>query len=363
MNERTKRQVRFLLLLPVITVPFTAVVFWLLGGGSAAASVSSNHGGLNTRLPGANISKDSARDKLSFYELAMADSLRKESVARSDPFLRAEKTKDPELEVDVEEKLKNINKRNRVYEYYNEPKQRDEPTRRVEYRETSNPSTVRDKDPEIEAINQTIEKLKALQSPSPKATKTVAAANTIQATQVESEDDSFFGRKDTNRFNSFMDDRKETANGFSAIIPYTQIVQSGMPVRIRLEKAMKCGVAVIPKGSELTGIAALEGERMMIKISAVQVQSEIIPVSLTVFDPDGLEGIYVPGSLQNEVLKSTADQSLQSVNVLSLDPSIKAQLAAAGISAAKGLLSKKVKAIRATITAGYKIILRNEKKN
>jgi hypothetical protein len=51
------------------------------------------------------------------------------------------------------------------------------------------------------------------------------------------------------------------------------------------------------------------------------------------------------------------------VNVLSLDPSIKTQAVTAGIGAAKSLLSKKVKTIRATIAAGYRVWLRDNKSN
>ncbi len=362
MNERNKRQLRFLLLLPVIVVPFTTTLFWLLGGGSKEVSTKSQQSGLNTKLPGANISKDSAKDKLSFYEQAIADSLHKESVARNDPFYRESESKSPESKTEADERIKEIYKRNHVYQSYNEQKPQYEPVRGSPTSTVTQIVSAQEKDPEIEAINQTLEQLKSLQStPQPKVNKTSIATNTVQAKQVDSDDDSFFGKKDSGRLNRFIDDRKEPSTGFSAIIAYTQIVQSGMPVKMQLERAMKCGTTIIPVGYELTGIAALEGDRMMITVSTVQVQGEIIPVSLVVHDLDGLEGIYVPGSLKSEVLKSTAEQSLQSVNILSLDPTVQSQLAAAGISAAKGLLSKKVKAVRTIITAGYKIILRNKK--
>jgi hypothetical protein len=78
---------------------------------------------------------------------------------------------------------------------------------------------------------------------------------------------------------------------------------------------------------------------------------------------DGIEGIRVPGSLSRDVIKSSAEQSLQSVNVLSLDPSIKTQAITAGIGAARNLLSRKVKIVRATITAGYDVLLRDNKVN
>jgi len=44
-----------------------------------------------------------------------------------------------------------------------------------------------------------------------------------------------------------------------------------------------------------------------------------------------------------------------------VDPSIGAQVASAGIEAAKSLVGKKVKLIKVTVKSGYKVLLRNSK--
>ncbi len=46
------------------------------------------------------------------------------------------------------------------------------------------------------------------------------------------------------------------------------------------------------------------------------------------------------------------------ISVPSLDPSLSMQAANAGISAAKNLLSKKIKLVKVTVKAGYKIWLK-----
>ena len=43
-----------------------------------------------------------------------------------------------------------------------------------------------------------------------------------------------------------------------------------------------------------------------------------------------------------------------------MDPSLKAQAAAAGISAAKTLLSRKVKQVKVMVKAGYKVLLKDK---
>jgi hypothetical protein len=61
------------------------------------------------------------------------------------------------------------------------------------------------------------------------------------------------------------------------------------------------------------------------------------------------------------VAKSSADRSVQTLGVTTLSDSWGAQAAGAGIEAAKGLFSRKVKLIKVTLKAGYSILLRDEK--
>ena len=94
-------------------------------------------------------------------------------------------------------------------------------------------------------------------------------------------------------------------------------------------------------------------------INSVRYQHSLYPVKLEVYDIDGLPGIYIPGAINRDVAKQSTDNALQSVALNSLDPSIGAQAASAGIEAAKTLLSKKVKMIKVEVKAGYKILLKD----
>lgn len=47
----------------------------------------------------------------------------------------------------------------------------------------------------------------------------------------------------------------------------------------------------------------------------------------------------------------------------SLDPSLKAQIAATGLSTVKNLLSKKVKQVKVMVKTGYKVLLRDKNTN
>ena len=75
---------------------------------------------------------------------------------------------------------------------------------------------------------------------------------------------------------------------------------------------------------------------------------------------DGLPGIHIPGAITRDVAKQSADNSLQLMELSSVDPSFKAQAAAAGISAAKGLLSRKVKQVKVLVKEGYRVLLKSK---
>lgn len=84
-------------------------------------------------------------------------------------------------------------------------------------------------------------------------------------------------------------------------------------------------------------------------------------MQLSIVDMDGIEGVYVPGAITRDVAKGSADRAVQGIGFTTLDPSLGAQAANAGIEAAKTLLSKKAKLVKVTVKAGYQVLLRDEK--
>ncbi|MEO7984352.1 MAG: conjugative transposon protein TraM, partial [Bacteroidota bacterium] len=108
------------------------------------------------------------------------------------------------------------------------------------------------------------------------------------------------------------------------------------------------------------GIASLNGERLEIEINSIKSDNNLFNVKMEVYDMDGLPGIYIQGAISRDVAKQSADNSLQLMEMTSLDPSLKAQAAAAGVSTLKNLLSKKVKQIKVMVKAGYKVLLKDK---
>lgn len=383
-SEAYSRRRKFLLVLPLLVVPFVTLVFWVMGGGKKAIQSEAKASGLNTHLPVAAIQKDSARDKLGFYQAADADSARRLEQVRMDPYRRDTAINHPNnaaisvgsqragSRVDVGEK--NISEKIAVIQRQINASSKPVTVREKNYQssqpslaihETSVPKT---SDPELEALNGMLDKIQDIQHP--ERTKEKLSQKRGVALDVfagQSEEETYFGTRDTLKAKKhFYDDRKNnqvSENGITAIVPGDQIIQDGAVVKLRLTSDIIINQTTVPIGTLVYGVASIENERLMVHIGSIRRGIGLLPVSLTVFDMDGLEGIYVPGSISREVAKQTADQSLQSVGIAGVGLSLKMQAATAGIGAAKSLFSKKVKQVRITITAGYRVLLRDNKIN
>ncbi len=182
--------------------------------------------------------------------------------------------------------------------------------------------------------------------------------NSISLMQAQKlkEHNSFYDLADT-KTNDSMD------HAIEAVVHETQTLVSGSTVKLRLKNDIYINGILIPKNNFIYGTASLENERLNIVITSVRFQNNLLPVVLQVYDMDGITGIYIPGAVSKDALKESAQQSMQGVELTSLDPSVAAQVTTAGISAAKNLLSKRSKLIKVTLKAGYKVLLRDNNKN
>ena len=166
-----------------------------------------------------------------------------------------------------------------------------------------------------------------------------------------------------NAFYSLNDavDIYNNQNAIQSVIHETQTLVNGSTVKLRLVNDIYINGVLIPENSFVFGTAQLNGERLNIKINSIRYRNSLFPVALSVFDMDGMEGIYIPGAITRDVAKQSADRSMQGISITTLDPSIGAQAASAGIEAAKTLFSKKVKLIKVTVKAGYQVLLNDER--
>lgn len=152
-------------------------------------------------------------------------------------------------------------------------------------------------------------------------------------------------------------DNERATNGIKAIIDETQSLVNGSIIKLRLLSDIYVNGRLITKGKLLFGECSLNGERLEIEINTIPFKDLVIPVALSVYDLDGLKGIYIPGAITRDVAKQSTEHALQAMNIASLDPSLGAQAATAGIQAAKSLIGKKAKLVRVTVKTGHQVLL------
>jgi hypothetical protein len=71
-SQKFLRKRKFMLVLPLLTLPFVTLAFWVMGGGKGNAQGNQHvkQAGLNLQLPEPNLEDESKEDKLSFYNKA-----------------------------------------------------------------------------------------------------------------------------------------------------------------------------------------------------------------------------------------------------------------------------------------------------
>lgn len=149
----------------------------------------------------------------------------------------------------------------------------------------------------------------------------------------------------------------EQQNAIPAVVPENQTLVNGAEIRLRTLADLWVGGHRVPRDHFIYGTVSLNNERLVVSIKSIQDAGSVYPVKMEVYNLDGQQGIYIPGAITRDVLKQSADNAIQSVALQSLDPSIGAQAASAGIETAKQLLSKKVKLVKVQVKAGYRLLI------
>ena len=160
-------------------------------------------------------------------------------------------------------------------------------------------------------------------------------------------------------FSLDQDVTASTQNAISAVVHEDQQLVTGATVKLRLTGDIYVGGVLVPEDSFVFGQATLSGERLMIQIASIRYENSLLPVKLSVYDLDGIAGIHIPDAISRKVAKQSLSQDIQGVSIGSLDPSLGAQAASAGIQAAKTLIGKKARLTQVSVKAGYQVLLRD----
>ncbi|MGE7775222.1 conjugative transposon protein TraM [Chitinophaga sp. NPDC101104] len=407
-------------LLAVFFIPLAAIIFYSLGGGSADADPKQATNGLNSHLPSPS-REDKEMDKLDTYKKAAADSaklkeeensklldyfsMRKQALpapsetgAVESPFspgtdayantddrlLPPARRNEKQLSA-LENKLQRIQ---RTIDQQPEPVETPyniaaPPDPAISHLENMMSSLQQSSNanPELDQMNNMLHTILDIQHPDrvvqrakqqslqkagaafpvssvPKIATSAyfggltVTADTGNPAKLRSPSGSvFYGSRNA------LDTSFNRYQAIQAAIHEQQTLVSGSTVKMRLLQPVYIDGRLIPEGTFLFGSCQLTGERLTIDVTSIRNGNALYPVKLTVYDLDGNAGIRVPGSINRDASKQSADQAIQSAAIGTLDPSLGAQAASAGIETARKLLSKKIRLIRVTLSADYPVLL------
>ncbi len=422
-SQKFLQQRRFFTVLPLLVIPFLTLLFWALGGGKgiSAEAKGNEPTGLNLELPKAYFSnEDENWNKFALYEKAKRDSLKYQQAKKNDPYYQVDYLTDASA---IDGNQVDGSQKNQLNPSLNKQDQSIDPNeekvnRKLEqlYRELDNtsnhsvkttkvdyPTSINDnnqfstdidrleqmmlmmqesgaEDPEMQQLEKVLEKILDIQYPErvKQRMKEQSLKDQAQAFSVETNpgrvynssiDNDYMEAASASQFtygrNAFYgleDDPEETSNegnAIEAVIHDTQELVRGSTIKLRLLNDVYINNQLIPRGQFIFGTCNINNERLNISIGSIRSGNNLLPVSLGVYDLDGLPGIYVPGAITDDIARQTTNQTLQDLDFYSFDPSLSAQAANAGIQATKSLLSKKVKEVKVTVKAGYKVLLKD----
>lgn len=151
-------------------------------------------------------------------------------------------------------------------------------------------------------------------------------------------------------------------NSISACVYRTMVVTDGQEVPLRLTEPMTAGGVPIPANTVLTGTARIDGQRMTITVEAVQYGGNVIPVELAVYDMDGGKGISVPSSDEISAAREIAANAGSGLgsSITITDDAGTQLLSDLGRSVIQGTaqyVGQKMRQVRVTLKAGYRVLL------
>ncbi|MDN3548976.1 conjugative transposon protein TraM [Mucilaginibacter aquaedulcis] len=355
-----QRNRRFLLVLPLLIFCFVSILFVTLGGGQGEGTKLSASGGLRMKLPSVMVSTRQSGNKMSFYDQASADSIRKHQLRKADPYLQTKPDSpgDPpaaypdgpffphqpapgavdygtgspaDNEARISRRISQLQEMiDRPQVSPAGPSSRKQPS---DLPESWRSLTVAAEDPELKQMNGLLEKILDIQHPE-------------RVAPVQEKND--------------MNPAVKRFRAIPAMIDGNQKIVQGTVVRLQLSDTVRLGGQLFAKGQRLYGIGILSNQRCTVNIQSIHVGNSFYPVDLTVFDEtDGLEGISVPEAITADALRDGAGGGVQQMDLTSFDPSVTGQLTTAGINTAKGLFGKKIRRVKGKLKDGHAVLLRD----
>ncbi|WP_316809187.1 conjugative transposon protein TraM [Pedobacter agri] len=342
-NQKMRDKRKFLLMLPVLLLPFLSLAFYAMGGGRGTKESEKKNPEINARLPEASFGKEKAADKMSIYQQSQTDSSHAkdqylENVANRLGF-SADSPKDPTQ--DIDQKLQQLQA------------QMNAPV------DQGIAPVARNRSIKVPGMSTDVDRLEKLMS-----TMQGGSAEDQEMKQLSGMLEKVLDIQHPQRVrDAYLSGVNEAVEKEFAAIPAQvaakQTLIQGAVLKLVLSDTVTISGVLLPEGHEIFGLCNLTNQRLLVDIKTIRIANNIIPVNLSIYSLDGIRGIAAPDAIVDNAISGGADDAVRSLQLLTTDQSIGMQAAGAGIDAAKGLFSKKVKRVKMKVKAGLPVLLRD----
>ncbi|SHH23641.1 Bacteroides conjugative transposon TraM protein [Chryseobacterium oranimense] len=155
-------------------------------------------------------------------------------------------------------------------------------------------------------------------------------------------------------------------NSIKACVHDAQTVIGETGVRLRLLEPAQTPQRTIPKGTIVTANAKFQNGRLQLKVTSIELEGNIIPVDITIYDLDGQQGLYVPYSPEMNALTEMAGNMSQTSGTSIMltqnaGQQVAADLSRGVVQGISGYFAKKVRTPKVALKAGHQVFLVSKK--
>lgn len=343
METKQKDKRKLLLVLPLMVLPFLALAFYAAGGGNSSNDITTTPRGINVNLPDASFKNDEPGDKLGFYQLAAKDSTGNpgngiEEVAGRLGFTTGDNNSS---ENQINQKLAELDR------------EINRPMTNNQYAQSTASSR------QSSTMNHDIDRMEALMRAMQENNGEDPELNQLNG-MLQNILDIQHPQRIQERYNQKLAMNPDSQfRAIPAVIVENQKAVQGATVKLKLQDTILLKGYKIPKGHFLFGTCRITNQRLLLNVTNIRLGSSIIPVDLTVYSLDGMAGVEAPEAMLTDAVNNGAGDAVRNLQFMGFDQSTEAQIAGAGINAAKSIFNKKVKTVKVKLKANYPVLLRN----
>ncbi len=158
--------------------------------------------------------------------------------------------------------------------------------------------------------------------------------------------------------------KEKTSNLIKAVIDENIKGYLGSRIRIRLLEDVFVGNTKMPKGTVLYALISGFGlQRVNLNIVSVMLEGEIFPINLSVYDNDGMKGLYVPRSAFREMMREIGSNTnyLQGSSMQNGNQNFYASLISGVINSASQTIAKVIRSNKVRLKYNSFVYLVDEK--